>query len=81
MDISDWSKQEICQDLWLSRLDTNAKTKNFYLPPKPNGSGIGSGAIDNETSRSLDLSESGGLFLGGFSSSTISSIGGWKEAK
>lgn len=59
----------------------NAKTKKFYLPPKPNGNGIGRGAMDNETSRSLDLSESGGLFLGGFSSSTISSIGGWKEAK
>lgn len=49
-------------------------------PLNPNGiMGIGSGAIDNETSRSLDLSESGGDFRDGFSStSTISSIGGYK---
>lgn len=46
------------------------------LPPKPNGNGIGSGAIDSDTSRSLDLSESGGLFRAGFSSSMISSMGG-----
>lgn len=46
------------------------------IPPNPNGNGIGSGAIDNETSRSFDLSESGGLLRGGFSSSTTSSMGG-----
>lgn len=50
--------------------------EHFYLPPKPNGKGIGSGAIDKDISRSLDLSESGGLFFG-FSSSIISSTGGY----
>lgn len=52
------------------------KIQNLNLPPNPNGNGIGSGAMDKETSRSLDLSESGGLFLGGFSSSITSSMGG-----
>lgn len=49
----------------------------FNLPPKPNGNGIGSGAIDKDISRSLDLSESGGLFRDGFSSSITSSTGGY----
>lgn len=46
------------------------------LPPNPSGpSGIGSGAIESDTSRSLDFSASGGLFLTGFSSSNTSSTG------
>lgn len=52
-----------------------------YLPPKPNGpSGIGSGAIESEQSRSFALSDSGGLFLTGFSSSNTSSIGCYKKS-
>lgn len=51
--------------------------KRFNLPPKPKGNGIGSGAIDKDISRSLDLSESGGLFRDGFSSSITSSTGGY----
>lgn len=50
--------------------------KRLNLPPKPRGRGIGSGAIDRDTSRSLDLSESGGLLRDGFSSSITSSMGG-----
>lgn len=48
------------------------------LPPKPKGNAIGSGAIANETSRSRDLSESGGLLRGGFSSSITCLIGDCK---
>lgn len=51
------------------------------LPPRPSGNGIGNGAIDKDMSRSFDLSESGGLLRAGFSSSIISSIGGYKNAE
>lgn len=51
----------------------------YNLPPNPSGpNGMGSGAIDKDTSRSRSLlfSESGGLLRANFSSSMISSIGG-----
>lgn len=47
-----------------------------YLPPNPKGSGIGNGAIANDISHPFDLSESGGLFRLGFSSSMIFSSSG-----
>lgn len=52
----------------------------MILPPKPSGpSGMGSGAIDSDTSRSrsFPLSDSGGLLRAVFSSSIASSIGGY----
>lgn len=56
------------------------KKRIFNLPPNPSGpSGIGSGAIDSEQSRSFCLSVSGGLFLTGLSSSNTSSMGGCNE--
>lgn len=52
---------------------------NFNLPPNPNGKAIGNGAIASETSRSRDLSESGGLFRAGFSSSITCFMGDCTE--